>query len=163
MDININIKLYTDSYEDSKPVCDPDGNELECSVEIRGIAPEACYETKQLDTIFLPAVGALCRYRGIKGTIMLMVFLELYVNGTSVPDVFQQRIELSTLKVLADRNCSNCGHDCIVTPFTGDECHWEPRRAFIEETDDEARCSNCGHLAYSDYKSCPNCCAVFRE
>lgn len=162
MDININIKLYTDSYEDSKPVCDPDGNELECSVEIRGIAPEACCNTKRLDTIFLPAVGALCRYSGIKDPIMLLVSCEVNMNGPTTINAYQQRINPRTLKVLADRCCSNCARSCDLSPFMG-ECHWEPRKGSIEITDDEARCSNCGQLVYTYTKICPNCCAVFRE
>lgn len=164
MDLKIYVNIFSDEPEGSKLIKDADGKDLELSVEVKGAEDPTIYSSDMLNSLFVPAVGALCRHYGVKGTVQALAFVHyLYDDKGSCVEHIERRIDLSNLKVLMDRECLNCGRNLRQNELCKEECHWQPLDGHIEETDDEARCSVCGYLVYSDTKSCPNCCAVFKR
>ena len=157
MDYKIDVDLLT---EDGAFVKSLNGEKLSCSVEIKNVIGE--FNAEQIDESYLCFVWAACRYYGVLDITRLIVKKTIKDGDRIIRHTEQKRIDPSRLKVLMTESCQNCGmfgeDGCI-----SDECVWIPRNGFVEITDDESRCSECGALASTRAIRCDNCLAVFRR
>lgn len=157
MDIRISIALKHDKSE--ADFCDENGAPLAliCSAKNVSDAPYWIVDYTRLQEIYLPFIWAACKYYGIKEIVRLMICIE---RDKAPVEHEIKRVDPIRRKVLLGESCYNCGHfDENGCPL--EWCKWTPRNGFIEKTDDESRCSECGCLVWTGSTSCPNCMARF--
>ena len=156
MDITIKVALKHDKEDIN--FCDENGAPLALICSAKNIAPtDDLLDKKKREEMYLPFIWAACRYYEIREIVRLRIRAEIFGEHNEIEI---KRIDPVRHKVLMSESCHNCGH------FGDDgcrreKCKWEPRHGFIERTDDEARCSECGWLVCSSASSCPNCMARF--
>lgn len=157
MDIRITVALKHD--KEGADFCDEKGAPLTLTCSVSGVSPADEYKDPSNRTqIYLPFIWAACKYYGIRDIVRLKVKTEMF---GSVIDNETKRVDPVRQKELMIETCHNCGHYDEVDECREERCVWTPRRGFIDTTDDESRCSECGWLVSSSESNCPNCLARF--